>query len=190
MGETREVFHQLAGILLWPVIVSLIGLLAYTVISIGVFLREWWDRSRGRFRSRSRAMNQLDAMDRNTADYDIRLEQALQESEHREWTSANRSRLPIRLGPSLGLMGTLIPMAEALSALATGNLPGLATNMVTAFAATVVGLFISVVAYLISSAREEWVRTDTRSVAFHAERLLRASEAGSPPHQDRLHAVR
>lgn len=186
MDQTRELFHQLAGILLWPVIVSLIGLLAYTIVSAGIFCRDWWDRSRGRFRARQSAMRMLDGVDRTAPGYDIRLEQALQESEHAQWRAVNRGRLPIRLGPSLGLMGTLIPMAAALSALATGNLPGLATNMVTAFAATVVGLFISVVAYLISSAREEWARADTREAAFFAEQLLRAFTT----QPERLHAVR
>jgi biopolymer transport protein ExbB/TolQ len=70
-------------------------------------------------------------------------------------------------------MGTLIPMADALQGLANGNLPALASNMVTAFAATVIGLSISVVAYLLAAARESWVRADAQALAFHAERVLR-----------------
>jgi biopolymer transport protein ExbB/TolQ len=63
-------------------------------------------------------------------------------------------------------------MADALKGLAEGNLPALASNMVTAFAATVIGLTISVAAYLLAAARESWVRADTETLAFHAERLL------------------
>jgi len=70
-------------------------------------------------------------------------------------------------------MGTLIPMADALQGLADGNLPALASNMVTAFAATVIGLTISVTAYLIAAARESWVRADSQALAFHAEHVLR-----------------
>jgi biopolymer transport protein ExbB/TolQ len=51
--------------------------------------------------------------------------------------------------------------------------------MVTAFAATVIGLSISVAAYLIAAARESWVRADAQELAFHAERVLRAAK-GKP----------
>jgi biopolymer transport protein ExbB/TolQ len=91
----------------------------------------------------------------------------------------NRLRLAVRVGPSLGLMGTLIPMADALQGLAEGNLPALASNMVTAFAATVIGLTISLIAYLLSAVREEWVRADTSAIAFEAERLLQRAATPS-----------
>ena len=80
----------------------------------------------------------------------------------------------VRIGPALGLMGTLIPMATALQGLADGNLPALASNMVTAFAATVVGLTISVIAFVVTSIREDWVGADVQALAFHAERVLDA----------------
>ena len=59
---------------------------------------------------------------------------------------------------------------------AGGHLPALASNMVTAFAATVIGLTISVTAYLIAAARESWVRADSQVLAFHAERVLRTAK--------------
>jgi biopolymer transport protein ExbB/TolQ len=79
--------------------------------------------------------------------------------------------MAVRVGPALGLMGTLIPMADALQGLADGNLPALASNMVTAFAATVIGLTISLIAYLVTSFREDWVRADVQALAFHAEHV-------------------
>ena len=82
--------------------------------------------------------------------------------------------MAVRIGPALGLMGTLIPMATALQGLADGNLPALASNMVTAFAATVVGLTISVIAFIVTSIREDWVRADVQALAFHAEHVLDA----------------
>lgn len=80
-------------------------------------------------------------------------------------------------------MGTLIPMADALQGLADGNLPALASNMVTAFAATVIGLSVSVVAYLIAAIREQWVRADLEALALHAERLVH-STASQPSQRD------
>ena len=46
-----------------------------------------------------------------------------------------------KMGPMLGLMGTLIPMGPALVGLAAGDIGSMAYNMQVAFATTVVGLF-------------------------------------------------
>ena len=56
-----------------------------------------------------------------------------------------RSRTFIKLGPMLGLMGTLIPMGPALVGLAQGDISSMAYNMQVAFATTVVGLVIAAV---------------------------------------------
>jgi biopolymer transport protein ExbB/TolQ len=173
----RTVLHQIASTLVWPVLLALIGLAAATLVSIGAFAHEAWARARGRHVSLERDRGALDRAAADANDADIRLEETLQTAERHRWKSLSRLRLLVRVGPSLGLMGTLIPMADALQGLAEGNLPALASNMVTAFAATVLGLSISVVAYLIAAAREDWARADTEALAFHAERLSRSVES-------------
>jgi biopolymer transport protein ExbB/TolQ len=156
------------------VLLGLIGLAAAMLVSLGAFAREAFDRRRGR-----RALLEHDhaALNRAAADshkdIELIMEAVLQSSDRRRWRSLGRLRLAVRVGPALGLMGTLIPMAHALQGLADGNLPALAGNMVTAFAATVIGLGISVTAYLVAAARESWVRADSEALAFHAEHLLR-----------------
>ena len=55
------------------------------------------------------------------------------------------SRTLSKLGPVLGLMGTLIPMGPALVGLSTGDIASMAYNMQVAFATTVVGLFSAIV---------------------------------------------
>ena len=57
----------------------------------------------------------------------------------------NLSRLLTKLGPVLGLVGTLISMSPALVGLSTGDISGMAYNMQVVFASTVVGLVISAV---------------------------------------------
>lgn len=172
----REALHQIAGVLVWPVLLGLVGLAAAIVVTLGAFAREAWGRRRGRTPALEADRARLDAAASRTSggSLDLRLERELQAAERRRWRSLSRLRLAVRVGPSLGLMGTLIPMADALQGLADGNLPKLASNMVTAFAATVIGLTISVIAYLLAAAREDWVRADTETLAFHAERLSRA----------------
>ncbi len=171
----RDVFHQIAGVLVWPVLIGLLALAAATLVALGAFAREWLERLRGRHARLDRDRATIDAVVRTADpdDLDLRLEEALQSAERHRWRSLGRLRLAVRVGPSLGLMGTLIPMADALQGLADGNLPKLASNMVTAFAATVIGLTISVIAYLVAAAREDWARADTEALAFHAERASR-----------------
>ncbi len=54
-----------------------------------------------------------------------------------------------KLGPMLGLLGTLIPMGPALEGLARGDILQLATQMQVAFTTTVVGLVIGAVGYVL-----------------------------------------
>ncbi|MGH9162207.1 MAG: MotA/TolQ/ExbB proton channel family protein, partial [Vicinamibacteraceae bacterium] len=175
----REILHQVASVLMWPVLIGLLAVTVATLVALGAFTREAWDRVRGTRLALDRDRRALsDAAGGGCEPLDLRLEAVLHAVERRRWRAVNRVRLAVRVGPSLGLMGTLIPMASALQGLAEGNLPALVSNMVTAFAATVIGLSVSVVAYLVSAVRENWLRADIEALTFHAERLARAS---SPP---------
>ena len=174
----RGIFHEVAGALVWPVLISLLGLAAVMMLAVGSYLRDLLDRRRGRMPARSRDLQHLEAIAAiGGPDADLKIEEILQTASRERWQGIARLRLAVRVGPSLGLMGTLIPMANALQGLAEGNLPALARNMVTAFAATVIGLTISVIAYLIAAAREEWARADVQFLTFCAERLSRAGAA-------------
>ena len=59
------------------------------------------------------------------------------------------SKTLTKLGPILGLMGTLIPMGPALAGLASGDIASMAYNMQIAFATTVVGLVAGAVGFLV-----------------------------------------
>ena len=54
-----------------------------------------------------------------------------------------------KMGPMLGLMGTLIPMGPALVGLSSGDIASMAYNMQVAFATTVIGLFLIISASLL-----------------------------------------
>ena len=78
----------------------------------------------------------------------------------------------VRFGPALGLMGTLIPLGPALVGLAQGDLETMATNLIIAFATTVVGLLISLIALALQAVRKCWYRNDSIFLSFVAERLV------------------
>lgn len=61
-----------------------------------------------------------------------------------------------RIGPTLGLMGTLIPMGPGLAALGAGDVNTLANAIIIAFDTTVVGIGAGAVAYFVSKVRRRW----------------------------------
>jgi biopolymer transport protein ExbB/TolQ len=64
------------------------------------------------------------------------------------------TRVLSRVGPMLGLMGTLIPLGPALLGLAEGDLDTLAQSMLVAFATTVVGLLIGGIGFALQQPRQ------------------------------------
>ncbi len=61
-----------------------------------------------------------------------------------------------RIGPTLGLMGTLIPLGTGLAALGSGDINTLSTALIVAFDTTVVGIGCGALAYVISKIRYGW----------------------------------
>lgn len=73
-----------------------------------------------------------------------------------------------KLGPMLGLMGTLIPMGPALVGLSTGDISSMAYNMQVAFATTVVGLFSSAVGFITQQVKQRWYLQELSDLEFVA----------------------
>jgi biopolymer transport protein ExbB/TolQ len=118
------------------------------------------------------ATNPIDAQ-RALVDYDLYVSKRL-----------DRVRLLVRSGPALGLMGTLIPLAPALSALGKGDARVLADELQTAFAITVVGVLIGLVAFTVALIRERYYTRDLADLEYLRE-LRELADSGSitPLHQ-------
>lgn len=76
-----------------------------------------------------------------------------------------------KMGPMLGLMGTLIPMGPALVGLSTGDIASMAYNMQVAFATTVVGLFAAAIGFITQQVKQRWYLQDMTNLEFIAELL-------------------
>lgn len=164
-----------SDILFYPVLIALFLSLIWIVYQCGRCLREALQRGRQQF---AWANSNLFALEKKAATAlprvkDIELERIVQTAEKQAASRLNHTRFCIRSGPTLGLMGTLIPMAEALLGLSKGNLPALASNSSTAFSTTVIGLAIGLIAYTLTVVRERWLRHDLQTITFRAEELLR-----------------
>jgi biopolymer transport protein ExbB/TolQ len=101
------------------------------------------------------------------------LEHLVLEREERLRRSLNGARMLVKLGPMLGLLGTLIPMGVSLASLASGNLEAMAGQMVVAFTTTIIGLATGAVAYIVVAVRHNWITDLIREQRYIAERMLR-----------------
>ena len=81
------------------------------------------------------------------------------------------SKTLTKLGPILGLMGTLIPMGPALAGLASGDIASMSDNMHIAFATTVVGLVAGAVGFLTQQVKQRWYLQDMTNLEFLSELL-------------------
>jgi biopolymer transport protein ExbB/TolQ len=99
---------------------------------------------------------------------DHQLNKALADFDFDAQRRLSRTRLLVRAGPALGLMGTLIPLSPALTGLANGNTTALSQNLRVAFSVTVVGLLIGAVAFGLSLSRDRMYGQDLSDLEYLA----------------------
>lgn len=87
----------------------------------------------------------------------------------------NTSHLLTKLGPVLGLIGTLISMSPALVGLSSGDISGMAYNMQVVFASTVVGLVISAVGLATYQLKQRWYARDVNNLDYVARIMAQHS---------------
>ena len=80
-------------------------------------------------------------------------------------------RMFTKMGPMLGLMGTLIPMGPALVGLSSGDIASMAYNMQVAFATTVIGLFAGGIGFVVKAVKQRWYRRDMGMLNYIADML-------------------
>ena len=100
-----------------------------------------------------------------------RVAKALADFDFASLRRLERTRVLVRAGPALGLMGTLIPLAPALAGLADGDVAQLSRNLRVAFSVTVLGLVVGAVAFAISLVRDRIYGQDLSDLEFVAATL-------------------
>lgn len=175
-----------------PVVVAILYLLARGLLALGGFYGQWSDRLRRRHHMSTLAdipaTQLLDTLEQACVRPKDALRQALQalrkapadpvwhERVVTEFELAVDQRLVLfrtmtRIGPLLGLMGTLIPLGPALVALAGGDIAVLARKMEVAFATTVVGLVIGAIGFMLHQTTQRWAMDDLSLLDLVSARL-------------------
>ena len=171
MSNITQILNWISSSLLLPVTVLLLIGLACSLVSLGGFfadsfilLKERKQRRKimealrrgepvdiqqesGLFCERVRKLGELEWDE-------LECEKIISEWEGLYERRLERSRFLAKVGPMLGLMGTLIPMGPALAGLASGDIASMAYNMQIAFATTVLGCCIAGISILVLSVRK------------------------------------
>jgi biopolymer transport protein ExbB/TolQ len=179
-----EVLARIASSLRTPVLILALLVLLVCAIEVGRFATELWTRARagrlalrtltrqvvvdpGRAATLSRrapspfvAVALLDIARAILAGEPVGIEHALADYELAVQRRLDHTRILVRAGPALGLMGTLIPLAPGLAALGHGDVATLATDLRTAFAATTVGLLVGTIAFALTLTRTRMYSED------------------------------
>lgn len=202
---TVSLFSQLANLFFWPVAAALVILFIWSLTDLGRLLFQAWRRSRAaktdlvalaralrsdaRLGGRIAVSPSLERFDRqiesrstvfeDDGDLDLWLEETLQREELAVTSQLDRSRALVRLGPMLGLAGTIIPLGPALQSLLGGEMSAMVNHLVVGFGAVVCGLVLSGIAYAVTLVRERWARVDLKEMENYCELLMRAHQRGS-----------
>lgn len=180
LTELLRILLTISNTLLYPVIIALVVLIFVCLMMTGNILSEYSRRSkdledkifRGSLSSFYKKMKQLHIKYKNKKVLIIELERLVQKQEMEFEKKLEKTRLLIRVGPILGLMGTLIPMGPALLGLSAGNIDQMANQLVIAFASTVVGLFVGGISLIVTTVRRRWYMEDMKDVEYMAEKLM------------------
>jgi len=195
----QTILYIVSSSLLIPVMVLLVFLLVWILFITGMIFSEWVERKRlnkisntnlliDEVKSKKmipsdfdqyftlnvrRYFNKLNKLIENRDELlEIRVENLIQEKELKMLKESDKIKILIRIGPSLGLMGTLIPMGTALASISKGDLNQLSSNLVIAFTTTVVGLGLGMLSYFYSVIKERWVQEDMKNMEVLTETFL------------------
>lgn len=83
-----------------------------------------------------------------------------------------KSDLIIKLGPTFGLLGTLIPLGPGIIALSQGDTATLSYSLLAAFDTTVIGLIAASICTIISLIRRNWYTKDRIMLTLIMEAIV------------------
>jgi biopolymer transport protein ExbB/TolQ len=187
-----------------PVLIAAVVILVLCALECGRFAVEWWRHWRNRrfdlrevvteaaadpshaahyarfARSPAAARAVLAIAAAQLAERALATERALVDYELAVQRSLDRTRLLVRAGPAIGLMGTLIPLIPGLAALAGGDVGTLAGDLRDAFGATVVGLLVGTVAFALTLTRTRMYTEDLAGLEQGAAAVTGLAPATPP----------
>lgn len=199
-----NLLYLIAQSLLIPVILAVLIFITYAILSLGGFLSEWFSRTKfdvGKteklIRSISKSatpeemkekVQESELQDHNKeilvriiSNHDIGTQsrraianKLIEEEELKFSSTTQKTDILVRLAPTVGLLGTLIPLGPGLAALGTGDLNTLSQSLIVAFDTTITGLAAGSIAFIISGYRKKWYNDELSVLEAISEAILEA----------------
>lgn len=199
-----NILYLIAQSLLIPVIIVIFVFITYAVLSLGGFLTEKFsrtkfsvDKTEALIRAISKSSDPEEMKEKVTdseltpdykkvlvkiiSNHDIGSKsrralatKLIEEQELQFSYITQKTDILVRLAPTLGLMGTLIPLGPGLSALGSGNINELAQALTIAFDSTITGLAAGSIGFIISRYRQKWYTDDLSILEAIVESTLEA----------------
>lgn len=185
-----NLLHLIASSLLIPVVIILIGFFTFAILSLGSCVTEKFSRIRfdvdktekliraiskssspeemkDQVRMSELSINLKNILIKIINNYDIGIEsrkalanKLIEELELQYSNVTQKTDILVRLGPTMGLMGTLIPLGPGLAALGNGDISALAQALTISFDTTITGLAAGAIGFIISRYRKKWYTDD------------------------------
>ena len=96
----------------------------------------------------------------------------IEEEEMKAAKSIEKTDIIAKIGPAIGLMGTLIPLGPGLAALGSGDINTLSQSLTVAFDSAIIGMAAAAVAFTISRVRRRWYEDQLSTLDGLAESIL------------------
>ncbi|MDR3076400.1 MAG: MotA/TolQ/ExbB proton channel family protein [Synergistaceae bacterium] len=182
----ESVIYLISSSMLYPALVLLVVGFVAVVVSLGASVAEWAERARNSKRLKAGQSPGL----LGNGGHDGAMGGVLKELDgilstpgvtwddvENLWRNFKRARrrkldylrILARLGPAMGLVGTLIPMSTGLASLTQGDTSRLSSDLVVAFSTTVVGLCSGVAAYVLHLVRSGWLEGELETAQLVIE---------------------
>lgn len=195
VNTIHDLLYFLSNLFLLPTLIGTLAAFAWCTFLVGQFLSESADHRANRrnlrdlfsgppteARFREKPWRGHFAAFRNAreeyAEFPAMLDKHVSDLEHHLTGRIERLGIMAKVGPMLGLIGTLIPLQPALAGLARGDMQAMGANLQIGFTTTVLGLIAGGTCYAISVFLRHWYQQDLTDI--HFLNALWAEPDGSP----------
>ncbi len=199
-----NLLYLIAQSLYIPVIIAVLVFITYAILSLGGFLTEKFSRTKFdvnkteeliRAISKSSTPEEMkervceselqddhkEILIKIISNHDIGTQsrraiatKLIEEEELQYSTITQKTDILVRLAPTIGLLGTLIPLGPGLEALGSGDLNALSQALLVAFDTTITGLTAGSIGFIISGYRKKWYNDDLSILEAITESTLEA----------------
>ncbi len=177
--QLQQTVYILTNLLLWPVVIALLFGMAHALFLFGNMCSEALQR-RGTPVAVKDPLEPAESMKSRRGFWEWKHQAEgdpgadcwllLDRTEAELSRRVDSARIWVRLGPALGLAGTLIPLGSALTALAANDLQILSQRLILAFGTTVLGLIAGSLAWIVATTLERWYKLDLAEIRHSLER--------------------